>query len=128
MAVIPFPTGRLIPEFDMADRLRKSARVAGLTNRQMASMLGVNESSVSGWINGAHRPSRQTLMVWSQMTDVDFRWLETGELPTTPPEGGDSAWARWGSNPRPADYRGVGSHRNRITFADFPKRLERTAA
>ena len=85
MSVIPFPTGRRVPEFDQADRLRKSAKLAGLTSRQIAEALGIHESTVSGWINGSHRPSRQTVMIWSQMTDVDFRWLDTGDLPTTPP-------------------------------------------
>ena len=78
MSVLPFPSGQRVPEFDESDRLRKSAKVAGLTNRQIAAALGVNEATVSGWINGQHRPSRQTLMIWSQMTDVDYYWLRDG--------------------------------------------------
>jgi hypothetical protein len=56
-------------------------------------------------------------------TGFPLSWLETGEAP---PDGWEPPtqlheWAPWGSNPRPADYTGVGSLDNRITFAAFPK-------
>lgn len=68
-------------EFDLADRLRKSLRVSGVSVGSMASSLGVSRNTVSNWINGRGRPCVAQLAVWAALTDAPASWLETGELP-----------------------------------------------
>jgi len=65
-------------EFDTADRMRKSLRVAGFTVHDMAEYLGVTRGTVSTWINGHVEPSVQTLMLWAMHTGVPYEWLTGG--------------------------------------------------
>lgn len=90
MTLIAFPKGGTrVPEFDLADRMRKSARVARLNNKQIAAALDVTPETVSAWINGRHEPSSLVLTVWAQMTDVDLEWLRNGVGGSTSgPDGG----------------------------------------
>ncbi len=66
------------PEFDLADRMRKALRHAGIQVAEMASYLGVSRTSVSNWINGRVEPSVQTLRLWALRCGVDYGWL-TGD-------------------------------------------------
>jgi transcriptional regulator with XRE-family HTH domain len=68
-----------VPEFDTADRMRKALREAGMTGRQMATYLGVNEATISTWINGRIHASTQTLRLWALRTGVNYEWLTTGQ-------------------------------------------------
>jgi transcriptional regulator with XRE-family HTH domain len=68
-------------EFDLADRLRKSLRVSGVSVGSMAKSLGVSRNTVSNWINGRGRPCSDQVTVWAAITDAPANWLETGELP-----------------------------------------------
>jgi transcriptional regulator with XRE-family HTH domain len=68
-------------EFDLADRLRKSLRVSGVSVQAMAESLGVSRNTVGNWINGRGRPGREQLSLWSALTGAPLSWLETGELP-----------------------------------------------
>jgi transcriptional regulator with XRE-family HTH domain len=74
-------------EFDLADRLRKSLRVSGVSVQAMAESLGVSRNTVGNWINGRGRPGREQLALWSALTGAPVSWLETGELP---PMGGSA--------------------------------------
>jgi transcriptional regulator with XRE-family HTH domain len=67
-----------VPEWDTADRMRKALRVASIEVRDMADYLGVSRSSVSNWINGRIRPSKQTMRLWALRCGVPMAWL-TGE-------------------------------------------------
>jgi DNA-binding transcriptional regulator YiaG len=67
-----------IPEWDTADRMRKALRVASIEVRDMADYLGVSRSSVSNWINGRIRPSKQTMRLWALRCGVPMAWL-TGD-------------------------------------------------
>ncbi|HEY7052394.1 MAG TPA: helix-turn-helix transcriptional regulator [Mycobacterium sp.] len=87
-----------VPEWDLADRMRKSLRVAGLPGRDMAAYLGVEHSTVSRWLNGRVDPSTRTLRLWALRTGVPYEWLRDG-------------WAPRGSNPQPTDYEDAGSAR-----------------
>jgi DNA-binding XRE family transcriptional regulator len=64
-----------VPEWDIADRLRKSLRHAGVGVDEMADYLGVSRRSVGNWINGHIEPSRQTKRLWALRCGVDFNWL-----------------------------------------------------
>jgi len=65
----------LIPEFDLADRMRKALREAGVSAQEMADYLGVRRETVSTWINGRNRPDTRTLRLWAMACNVDFGWL-----------------------------------------------------
>lgn len=96
----------LVPEFDLADRMRKALRIAGLTVQEMADYLGVTRTTVSNWINGHVPPSKQTQRLWAMRSGVDFDWLVTGENPhQAVPDEGSVLLPRLDSNQQPAGYK-----------------------
>jgi transcriptional regulator with XRE-family HTH domain len=66
------------PEFNLADRMRKAQREAGIGVQEMADQLGVQRGTVSRWINGVIRPSVPVLTLWAQMCGVSYDWLVNG--------------------------------------------------
>jgi transcriptional regulator with XRE-family HTH domain len=64
-----------VPEWDIADRMRKALRHARLGVQEIADYLGVDRSTVSTWINGRIDPSTQTLRLWALRTGVSLAWL-----------------------------------------------------
>lgn len=90
------PDASPVPEWDTADRMRKALRVAKMTPGQMADYLDVGGNTVSTWINGRIKPSKQTLRLWALRTGVSFEWLSEGIAePRHPsPGGGVSAGQR----------------------------------
>lgn len=69
------PDGAAAPEWDLADRMRKALRHAGLGVQEIAEYLGVARNTVSNWINGRIEPSTQTLRLWALRCGVDYGWL-----------------------------------------------------
>jgi transcriptional regulator with XRE-family HTH domain len=69
-----------VPEWDLADRLRKALRQADVGVQEIASYLGVDRSTVSTWINGRIKPSVQTKRLWALRTGVPYAWLCHGDL------------------------------------------------
>ena len=67
--------GGTTPEFDLADRMRKSMRDAGITGLDMAGYLGVTRASVSNWTGGRITPDTRTLRLWALRTGVSYGWL-----------------------------------------------------
>lgn len=86
-----------VPEWDVADRMRKALRSSDLSVQEIADYLGVGRNTVSTWINGRIRPNKQTLRLWAIRTGVSFEWLENGEAPTA---GGGGEGVRTGKLPR----------------------------
>lgn len=78
-----------VPEWDLADRMRKGLRESDVGVSEIAEYLGVARNTVSSWINGRIRPSRQTLRLWALRTGVPLEWLEAGHTPTG--DGGGSS-------------------------------------
>ena len=78
-----------IPQFDLADRMRKALRTSGLNQEEMAGYLGVSRNTVSNWVNGhwATPPKRAYLRLWALRTGVPLEWLENGEVTPTNDEG-----------------------------------------
>jgi transcriptional regulator with XRE-family HTH domain len=68
-----------VPEWDVADRMRKAMRSAGIGVQEIADYLGVARNTVSTWINGRIAPSRQTLRLWALRCGVSYDWLKDGE-------------------------------------------------
>jgi transcriptional regulator with XRE-family HTH domain len=72
--------GEAVPEWDRADRLRKSLRHAGMSPGRMADYLGVGGNTVSTWLGGRFNPSPPALKLWALRTGVPYTWLCHGDL------------------------------------------------
>ncbi len=84
------------PQWDVADRLQKALRLAGMSAPEMARFLSVHRNTMNNWLNGKTAPNHRTLLLWSMKTGVPLPWLEGGdETPT---------WAPRDSNAQPTDY------------------------
>lgn len=66
----------LLPSWDTADRMRKALRHSDVGVGEMADYLGVAPNTVSTWINGRIRPSKQTLRLWALRCGVPLEWLQ----------------------------------------------------
>lgn len=64
-----------IPEWDLADRLRKALRYSDLRVQELAAYLDVSRNTVSNWINGRVEPSVQSQRLWALRTGVPYSWL-----------------------------------------------------
>ncbi len=73
-----------VPEWDLADRLRKALRSSDVSVAQMAQALEVSRQTVGNWMAGRARPTRATVVAWALATGVDLHWLETGQAPDQP--------------------------------------------
>lgn len=80
-----------VPQFDLADRMRKALRTAGVGVQEMADYLGVSRNTVGTWINGKIDPSKQSVRLWALRTGVPFEWLLNGEIPSPDGPGGDQS-------------------------------------
>ena len=72
------PSTYRIPQFDQADRMRKSLRDTAIGVQEMADYLEVSRNTVSTWINGRVPPSSQTLRLWAMRCGVPLEWLRDG--------------------------------------------------
>jgi transcriptional regulator with XRE-family HTH domain len=82
-----------VPEWDLADRMRKALRVSGNSVHGMADYLGVVPETVSTWINGRNRPSPATLRLWAMRCGVPYEWLLDSRIAN--PEEGLISDKRW---------------------------------
>jgi len=71
--------GGVVPEWDVADRMRKALRHRGAGVQEIADYLGVSRNTVGGWINGRYNPSIATLRSWAQYCSVNYEWLKDGD-------------------------------------------------
>jgi transcriptional regulator with XRE-family HTH domain len=67
--------GGTTPEFDLADRMRKAMRDAGIGSQDMADYLDVSRTSVTNWTSGRITPDTRTLRLWAMRTGVSYGWL-----------------------------------------------------
>jgi transcriptional regulator with XRE-family HTH domain len=102
-------TTALVPEWDVADRMRKALRISGVGVQEMADYLGVARNTVSTWINGRIEPGQQTQRLWALRCGVPYEWLKDGtQTQSGPPRGGEEAREKLphlDSNQEPAGYR-----------------------
>lgn len=73
------PPAVMVPEWDVADRMRKALRTSGIGVQEIAEYLDVARETVSSWINGRIGPSTQTLRLWAMRCEVAYEWLAFGE-------------------------------------------------
>ena len=69
-----------VPIWDLADRMRKSLRVASMSVQEMADWLDVDRSTVSTWINGRIEPSTKTVRAWAERTGIAYEWFCHGNF------------------------------------------------
>lgn len=95
------PETSAVPEWDLADRMRKALRVSGLGVQEMADYLEVSRNTVGTWINGRIAPGTQTIRLWALRTGVAYTWLRDGESPRQgDPDGGSAVVRHQGLEPR----------------------------
>lgn len=46
---------------DLGDKIREYRRVHGLTKKKLAEQLGIDLSTLAGWENGEHQPTKKLL-------------------------------------------------------------------
>ncbi len=78
-----------VPEWDLADRLRKALRSSDVSVAQISQALDVSRQTVGNWMAGRARPTRATVVAWALATGVDLHWLETGQAPAEPASNGE---------------------------------------
>ena len=87
-----------MPEWDLADRLRKSLRTGAVSSGEMAAYLDVDRSTVTNWMSGRINPRVQSLRLWAMRCGVPFEWLRDGTAPADAAEAVDVR--RQGLEPR----------------------------
>lgn len=65
------------PRQTLADNLRAARLSAGLTQRQLAEHLDVEQMQISKWERGIHRPSDENLAALTQVFGCSMAWLYT---------------------------------------------------
>ena len=78
IAMTEITPGR-IPALTLGRRLRLA--LGERTARWMAAELGVNNSTVSHWLNDHSVPKLGMIRAWAALTGVDYDWLLTGVDP-----------------------------------------------
>lgn len=69
---------RVIPTWDLSDRITKALREVNLRPGQLADIMAVDPTTVSRWLKGHTKPGKAVLIVISDLTGVDLHWLEHG--------------------------------------------------
>ena len=72
---------RIVPAFDLTDRLRKAREIAGYDQSEFAEVLGITRQSIGNYESGRRTPARPYLIAWADRCGVDLTWLETGHEP-----------------------------------------------
>lgn len=63
----------------LSDNIKRHRKEAGLTNRQLASALGVTVSSVEKWQDGTRTPRPAKLLLLSKVLGVSLDELMKGD-------------------------------------------------
>ena len=70
-----------VPEWTLADRLRKARTDAGFEQADLEGLTGISRKSISNYENGYTVPSKPVLESWARYCGVPYEWL-AGEGPT----------------------------------------------
>jgi len=66
---------RVVPEFDIGDRMRKAREHAVLSQAQIAGEIGVGRTSIIGYETGRQKPSKPVVRAWAFRTGVPYEWI-----------------------------------------------------
>jgi transcriptional regulator with XRE-family HTH domain len=72
-------TNVMIPEWTMADRLRKSLDASGVSIGEMADLLMVSRNTIGNYLAGRTHPKRRYVAMWAMRTGVPVEWLVQGK-------------------------------------------------
>jgi len=99
-----------IPQWTLGDRLRKAREAAGLTQTELAKVMGISRRSISTYESDESAPRRPTLLAWAMATGVPLSWL-AGD------DGGPDGRPRQDSNLQPTDWASVLVRRGPLVLA-----------
>ena len=92
--------GGQVPNWTIADRVRKAREFAGLKQLELAESVGMARTSLARIEQGKSSPRRTTLIAISFATGVSLEWLENGEIPAPDSPGGGDVVRHQGIEPR----------------------------
>lgn len=71
---------------NIGDRIRDARKSAGLTQKQLADMIGVSNTSISNWETGLSRPDPDAIqyLCWALKVDPNFFFNETIQTSLVP--------------------------------------------
>ena len=92
--------GGQVPNWTIADRVRKAREFAGLKQLELAESVGMARTSLARIEQGKSTPRRTTLIAISFATGVSLEWLENGETPAPDSPGGGDVVRHQGLEPR----------------------------
>lgn len=75
-----------IPEFSVADRLRKARESAGMSQDELAEDIGVSRRSIVRY-EGSGTPPKSVVLLYSMRTRVPAEWLMSGNTGGNNPVG-----------------------------------------
>ena len=75
MRPVPPPA---VPEWTLADRLRKARGDAGYSQAELATVTGISRQSINRYETGRAVPDRSKLLAWATACHVDYEWLTGG--------------------------------------------------
>lgn len=90
-----------IPEWTLADRLRKARETAGMDQVQLAEAMGIARTTVGNYEHGHTSPRPYILKEWALVTGVPLWWLKGNAAP----EGGGPVVAGAGFEPATSGLR-----------------------
>lgn len=70
-----------VPEWTVADRLRKAREMTGLDQGDFAHELGVSRGTISNYEHGHVRPREVVIRAWALRTGVSIQWIKDGDPP-----------------------------------------------
>ena len=71
-----------VPQWTIADRLRKARESAGYGQAEFAQATSLARATISAAENGHRVPSRANVRLWALATGVPYEWIMTGETPS----------------------------------------------
>lgn len=71
---------------DFGQRLREARIKKGMTQQELADLIGTSKSVISGYENGKNDPARSVLLKLSKNLDVSLNYLMGWEEDTMEPE------------------------------------------
>jgi transcriptional regulator with XRE-family HTH domain len=84
-------SGRMVPQFTLADRLRKARDVTKLNQQEFGEIIGLSRKQIVNLENETTAARKPLVIAWAFATGVDVDWLLTGQESEKPtdPEGPD---------------------------------------
>lgn len=89
------PTGSRVPDFRaLEERLWYSREKAGMTQQEMADLLGISKRSVQNYESGVGHPKPNRLVLWANACDFDYAWLAGNFYDLDPEQRSEAASTR----------------------------------